>query len=161
MSVIEGALGTPLQFAGTPGVGTDAVQTLTVGATSGQYRLTFEGFTTADIAFNANAAAIDAALEALPSVGAGGVAVTGASSPFTITFGGNLARRLVGVITVSPGTTPFAGGTVTIANTTPGVTAFGRGVGRGALVQDTVNGRLHVNTGTALVPIWTVVGTQT
>lgn len=74
-----------------------AVWTLTLpdGADGGDYTLvvTIDGVAdeTAAIAFDANAAAIDAAIEALDNVGAGDVAVAGAG-PFTLTFGGALAN---------------------------------------------------------------------
>jgi hypothetical protein len=47
--------------------------------TGGTFRLTFNGEQTAAIAFNATAADVDAALEALSTVGAGNVAVSGAA----------------------------------------------------------------------------------
>ena len=48
---------------------TDEQQTIRAqGATAGTFTLTFNGETTAPIAFNANAAAVDAALEALPNI---------------------------------------------------------------------------------------------
>jgi hypothetical protein len=53
-------------------------KSLTIGATGGVYTLTVGTTKTADIPFNANAAAIQAALEALANVGAGKVTVTGA-----------------------------------------------------------------------------------
>jgi hypothetical protein len=45
--------------------------------------------------------------------------------------------------------------------TTPGVDATYRGLGAGAVVVDTTNKLLYINTGTALAPTWTKVGTQT
>ena len=50
--------------------------------------------------------------------------------------------------------------TLAIAETTPGVDATYRGAGKGQLVIDTTNAKLYMNTGTALAPTWTVVGTQ-
>lgn len=53
---------------------------------------------TAAIAYNATGATIDAAVEALSNVGAGNVAVTGsAAGPWTATFGGALAGKVVEV----------------------------------------------------------------
>jgi hypothetical protein len=121
--------------AGAPSAGTSEVQTLTVNGTptGGSFKLKFQGRTTAAIAYNANAAAIQAALEALPNIGAGNVAVAG-TGPFTVTFQGNLAKKAVATMTLAVnaltgGTTP----TVAIAKTT----------------------------GTATSPTWTVVGAQT
>jgi hypothetical protein len=76
---------------------------------------------TASIAHNANAAAIQAALNALATIGASGVAVTG-SGPFTITFSGTETQnRDVPLIEVYENA--LTGGTnpsVAIVETTPG-----------------------------------------
>ncbi|HEU0214290.1 MAG TPA: ThuA domain-containing protein, partial [Jiangellaceae bacterium] len=57
---------------------TDEQQTVRAqGATGGTFTLTFKGQTTAPLPFNATAAQIDTALEALSSVGANNVQVTG------------------------------------------------------------------------------------
>ena len=57
---------------------TDEQQTvLARGATAGTFTLTFKGETTAALPFDATAAQIDTALEALSTVGANGVQVTG------------------------------------------------------------------------------------
>jgi hypothetical protein len=167
MPIIEGAIGAPLQSAGVPGVGTDEVQTIaTTGTpTGGTFRLSYEGLVTAAIAFDAAAATIDTALEALPSIGTGGVTCAGGPLPtgVTVTFNSqNLGRKAVPLIalhtnSLTGGTTP----TVTITETTPGVDAFGRGAGKGSMVTDVTNGVLYINTGTANVPVWTKVGTQT
>jgi hypothetical protein len=71
----------------------------TTPATAGTFTLTFNGETTAAIAFNATAAAVQAAIEALGSVDVGDVTVAAtaganlgvAAAVVTITFGGNLA----------------------------------------------------------------------
>lgn len=100
------------------------VQTATVTGvpTGGTFTLTLNGETTAGIAYNAAASAVQSALEALPSLSAGDVTVTGsAGGPYTITFGGRLAGQNVAAITASGagltgGTTPG----VTMATTTGG-----------------------------------------
>ena len=57
---------------------TDEQQTVVVqNATGGTFTLSFKGQTTAPLAFNATAAQVDSALEALSTVGANGVQVTG------------------------------------------------------------------------------------
>ena len=68
------------------------VQTVTVLGSSGEnsFTLAFEGQRTAPIEYGAGAAAVRAALEALPSIGAGKVEVSGAN-PYTVTFQGTLA----------------------------------------------------------------------
>jgi hypothetical protein len=167
MPVIEGAIGAPLQFPAAPGTGTDEVQTVaTTGTpTGGTFKLRFQGFTTGDIAYNAAAAAIDTALELLPSVGSGGVACAGGPLPtgVTVTFSGaNLAKKAQPLLELAEnaltgGTTP----TVTIVESTPGVDAGGRGAAKGTQAVDLATGILYINTGTAQAPTWTKVGTQT
>ena len=94
---IEGALG-PYSNAGAPANGTDEVQTLTPSAApaSGSFKLKLDGWTTTALAYNASAAAVQAALNALPNIGTSGVAVTLASETgvYTVTFSGaNVAKR--------------------------------------------------------------------
>lgn len=101
----------------------DEVQTLDITGTptGGTYKLSFEGDPTTDLAYNADAAAIDAALEALDSIPAGGVAVTGSWPNFTATFGGFLKATPVPLIVLD--TNALTGGSspsVAIAETTPG-----------------------------------------
>jgi hypothetical protein len=161
-----------LTTAGAPVAGTDAVQTITFGGTptGGTFKLAFDGATTAAITWvNVNAtlvANIDAALEALPTVGPGNVTtavgtMTAGIGTITVTFVGALAKLAVPTITVAQnaltGTTP----TVAVAATTPGVTASGRGAPKGTPATRLDTGVLLVNTGSATSPVWTVVGTQT
>jgi hypothetical protein len=77
-----------LEFPGSPSGGT--------------YKLSFEGSETAPIAFNASSAAIQAALEGLPTIGAGNVAV--GSGGEKITFVGALAATNVPQIGVDAST---------------------------------------------------------
>lgn len=156
-NVVPGAYYTR-QFAGVPVNGTDAVQTLTVTATGGDAKLSFDGFRTTALVFNASAGAIQTALRALPNIGATGVTITG-TGPFVITFGGTLGRKAVPLITVVDST--LTGGTWTIANTTPGVDATQRRAPRGTQLNDTTNGIAYINTGTPPAQAWTRVGTQT
>jgi hypothetical protein len=69
-----------------PGVWTLGIE----NAAAGTFTLSFESQSTAQIAFDANAATIRSALEVLSTVGAGNVEVSGAG-PFTVTFKGALA----------------------------------------------------------------------
>jgi len=98
------------------------VQTLTITATGGTYTLEYEGQETAPIAYNANAATIELAFEALSTVGAGNGTVAG-TGPFTFTGTGTLAGQDLSPIIVDP--TALTGGTATIATTTPGRPARG------------------------------------
>src|SRR5215210_3226831 len=97
--VIEGAGRRSLPVPGAPVAGTNTLQTITIGGTptGGTFKLTCEGMTTAAITWSATNATlvanIDAALEALPVVGTGGVvtavgtAVAGIGT-ITCTFSG-------------------------------------------------------------------------
>ncbi len=98
------------------------VQEVRVRATGGQFRLSFAGATTPDLEFDASGAAVEAALDALPSIGAAGGSVTVAASPgnqvvgvtptvFTVTFsGGTLAGADIAPLVVEQGATPLSGG---------------------------------------------------
>lgn len=113
--------------------GTNEVQTLTITGTptGGTFRLTFNGVETANIAYNAAAATVQSALEAISSIGAGNVACGGGDlpgSPVTITFQGALAAEPHNLIKVT--NAAFTGGTSpagSVALTTPGVRAVGAG----------------------------------
>lgn len=100
---------------------TNEVQVLTVGGSGlTSFTVTFGGQTTAAIPAAATAAQVQSALEALSTIGAGNVVVTGnAGGPWTITFVGALA----GVDQAQVTTTPTGGtGTVTPSTTTAGGT---------------------------------------
>lgn len=133
---LTGGAGTAAVSTVTGGAGgaVNEVQSLTVDASAGTYKLAFGGYETVGLAFNATAATVQAALIALPSIGAAGVAVTGGvgasggGTPYTITFGGNLAGANVALITSdigSPGLDSLTGGagTAVITQTTQGQTA--------------------------------------
>lgn len=102
------------------------VQTLTITGTptGGTFTVTFDGQTTGAIAYNADAATVETAIEALSNVGAGNATCSGGALPGTpvvITFTGALAARDVPLATangasLTGGTTPDAA----IALTTQG-----------------------------------------
>lgn len=113
--------------AGVPGAsGTNEVQTVTItGApTGGTFTLTFDGQTTAAIAYDATAAAVQSALEALTSVGTGNVLCAGGPLPgagVTVTFQDGLGGTNVALMTADD--TGLTGGTspaVAVTETTPG-----------------------------------------
>lgn len=171
MPIIEGSMGT-LQYAGTPASGVSEVQTLTFGGTitGGDFALTFQGGTTASIAWSGVNATlvglIQAALEALPNVGTGNVTVaegtmTAGIGTITVTFAGVLANRDVGPITIAANTLTGTAPTLTVTQTTAGSTPGGVGASKGQLLADTTNGILYINTGSGSSPTWTKVGTQT
>lgn len=106
--------------------GTDEVQTATITGTptGGSFTLTYDGQTTANIAYNAIASAVQSALVALSNVSTGDVVVTGGpgpGTPYVITFGGAKGSQEQPLITASGsgltgGTTPAVG----VVETTPG-----------------------------------------
>lgn len=104
---------------GTRPLGTNEVVTLTVGGSGlTSFTLTFGGQTTTSILAAAVGADVQAALEALSTVGAGNVTVTGGSGGvWTVTFVGALGGTNVGNITTTP-----TGGTGTV---TPNVGTAG------------------------------------
>lgn len=172
LPIIEGALGTPLLNAGAPSNGTDEVQTLTIGGTptGGTFKLAFDGFTTAAITWSSTNATllsnITTAIQALPNVGASGWTaaagtLTAGIGTITLTAGGNLTKKALNTITIADNSLTGTAPTLVNVETTPGVDATGRGQGVGAQLVDTTNKKLYINTGTALAPTWTVVGTQT
>lgn len=106
---------------GTPA---DEVQTIAIDATGGTFTVTFafEGKTgtTPAIAWNASAAALQAAVEALDSIGTGNVSVTKLSNTFTITFIGYLAKANMPAFTTNAAALTGGAGTAVVATTTPG-----------------------------------------
>ena len=85
--------------------------TLRITATGGQYKLTINGSTTADIGFNANAATILAAINAVGAL-TDKVTVAGAFPQYTFNVSGLQADTM----SVSNGTSPLTGGTATITS---------------------------------------------
>ena len=138
----------------------DEVQTvnLTGDPEGGTFTLTYSSEETDPIAFDATAAAVQAALEALPNIGVGDVVCTGDALPagtVTCTFSGELSGLAVSEMTgdgalLTGGTTPD----VAIATTTAGVQGSFRGATVGTWLQDSTNGLLYINNGTKGRPVW-------
>lgn len=79
------------------------LQEVIVDATGGTFTLTFAAETTAAIAFNATAAAVQTALEGLATPVPGDVLVSGAAGgPWTVEFAGAYADTNVGQMTIDP-----------------------------------------------------------
>jgi Ca2+-binding RTX toxin-like protein len=124
---LDGGLGADVLIGG-PGNDTvsyanegNEVQTLTLDATGGTFRLTFKGAQTQAIAANAAPAAVQAALEGLSTIGPGNVQVAGAAGGFyTITFVGSLGAAQQPLITTDA--TALTGGaqTATVVRARPG-----------------------------------------
>ncbi|GAA4120509.1 hypothetical protein GCM10022215_24230 [Nocardioides fonticola] len=116
----------------------EEVQTVTEGGSGlTSFTLTFSGQTTVAIAAAATAATVQSALEALSTIGAGNVVVTGsAGGPYTVKFIGGLANTNVAQMTATP---TGGSGTVTIATTTAGGAAVNSPAGLGESVGHLVN----------------------
>ena len=135
VGVAPGGLWVPRGFGQT--AGTNEVQTVAIiGApTGGTFTLSFDGQVTAGIAFNATAAAVVAALEALNNINPGDLTATGGPLPGTgvaITFGGRHAGTDVPVLVangagLTGGTTPA----VTVTTNTAGAAATANALGNG------------------------------
>lgn len=119
---------------------TNEVQSLALtDETGGDFTLAFDNSApTTAIAFDAANTAIDAALEALATIGVGEVAVTGSvGGPFACAFAGTLAGRPLPLMVVNDaGLTPAAASAV-VTRTTAG--SF-------AILQCTVAGTSHAAT---------------
>lgn len=133
-----------LASAGTP---TNEVVTLTKtgSPTGGDFKLTFGGDETAAIAHNASAATVQAALEALDSIGEDNVSVSGsAGGPWTVTFVGALAGENVGAITLTDndltgGSTPSVSISVGVAGAGTVVSEYGIALTASAEAGDKVD----------------------
>lgn len=107
------------------------VQTVTITGTptGGTFTLTYNGQTTAGIAYNAAAAAVQSALEALSNLAPGDVTVGGGpgpGTPYTVTFASSLGN--VNQMTASgAGLTGGVDPAVAVTTTTPGVSALAIG----------------------------------
>lgn len=99
--------------------------TITGSPTGGTFTLSFDGATTGALAYNASAATVQAALEALSTIGTGNVTVSGsAGGPYTITFVNAWGGQNVSAITKD--VTGLTGGTspnITMATSTGGAAA--------------------------------------
>lgn len=111
------------------------VQTVTITGdpTGGTFTLTYSGQTTAGIAYNAAAAAVQTALIALSNLAPGDVTVTGGpgpGTPYVVTFAaymGNVGQMTASGAGLTGGITPAVG----VATTTPGFLMFGTSYGVG------------------------------
>lgn len=156
---------------GAPVAGTNAVQTLTIGGTptGGTFRLSLEGIRTGSITWSGVNATLLAALQAQLDAVFGTNAIVATAGTLTagigtilLTFSGaNYAKRVWSTMVVAENALTGTVPTLSVATTTAGVAATGRGTPTGSLFQRTDNGLLYSNTGTPQSPTLTVVGTQT
>lgn len=110
-----------------PAAGTSAVQTIseTGPPTAGDFTLTLDEVTSGNIAWDATAAAVQAALVAMSNIGAGNVSCAGGplpGTPVVATFQGTLADSVVDLMTAT--STGLTGGTADVVLTTPGVPTY-------------------------------------
>ena len=129
---------------------------IAVDATGGTFTVTIEGQTSAAIAFNATAAAVQAALELLPGVGPGDLAVTGGpgaaggATPYVIAWQGRYAGENAPTVTTGAGSLTGGAGTAAVTTTAGGgETPVGEGTGGGLLfssvkVPNTANTAIDV-----------------
>jgi hypothetical protein len=116
---------TPVLDAAVPAAGPDEVQTITVtgSPTGGTFTLTFSGQTTAAIAYNATASAVQTALEGLSNINPGDVVCAGGplpGTPVTVTFGGQYDGQNVAQMTATASLTGGTSPDVTVTTTTSG-----------------------------------------
>lgn len=159
----------PLLSIGTaPTDGVSEVQLLTPDSASdaGDFTLTYDGEETDPITFDATIEDIQAALEALSNIGAGNVVCSGddPETPtqigdggvITVTFANALGGLDVSELTANSSLTLSAVPVdITPSTDTPGERGTYRGAQGGALLEDTADGVLYVNSGSAAVPVWT------
>ena len=131
---------------GTAAVNETQTVAITGTPTGGTFTLSYGGQTTAAIAFDATAAAVDSALEALSNIGAGDVTTTGGALPGTavaVEFTGALAGLDAALMTID--TTNLTGGTSPAGSVTE--TTTGRAV-QGVLGSEAtaslVNGKIRI-----------------
>ncbi len=110
-------------FPSTSAVGEVQKLAKTSVATAGNFTLTYDGYTTAPIAFSANIASIQAALVALPNVNTGDIAVSGSrlnqAGDTTFTFSSTLGD--VSLISINPSSlTPSASSNYVMSENTKG-----------------------------------------
>ncbi|MHC4094730.1 MAG: flagellar hook-basal body complex protein, partial [Planctomycetota bacterium] len=131
---------------GTAAVNEEQSITITGTPTGGTFTLTYGGQTTAAIAYNATAAQVDSALEALSTIGVGGVTCTGGGFPGTavdVEFTGTLAGQDVALMTIDDsGLTGGISPAGSVAETTKGRAV--QGVLGSDATASLVNGRLVV-----------------
>lgn len=138
------------QGLGQTTTGVNEVQTLTITGTptGGTFKLSFKGIKTAAIAYNANAGAVQSALEAIISVGTGNVSCGGGAlpgTPVTITFQGALAAGPQPVVVFETASTDnlLTGGTTptgSVAVTTKGISAGALKAWDGTLLANPTTG---------------------
>lgn len=102
-------------------IGTDEVQTITIDADGGTFTITFSAQTTTALAWDATAAQVQAALEALSTIGIGNVLVTKSGLVYTVVFRSALGSQNVAAMTTTATGLTGGAGTAAVATATAGV----------------------------------------
>lgn len=105
-----------------PGVNEVQTVSLTGTPTGGTFTLTYDSVESGNIAYNATAAAVQTALEAISTINPGEINVTGSAGAWVVEFVGALGNQNIAAMTadgtnLTGGTTPAAA----VAETTAGV----------------------------------------
>lgn len=149
------------RWPGAPSNGTANVETITINGNpdGGTFRLSYQGPTIPAQPYNVSLALLQAALCALPGIGAGGVVVTGTpGSSYVLTW---QAPKACARIVLANNSLTKAGVPVadpTIVNSTPGVDPVPVGVPALGLVVDTSGWAIYQNIGTSDVPNFSKIG---
>jgi hypothetical protein len=130
----------------TPGIAASGVQAVTVTGGAGSFTLTFNGATTGSLAYNASAASVQTALNALSSIGGvgGSASVVLSGTVYSVSFGGTLAGpqpQLTGSgsggATVAIAPIVCADSTGNQASGPAGATTYAWGITNGAITSAT------------------------
>lgn len=132
--------------------GTNEQQTITIDAAGGTFTITFGGQTTTALAWNAAANVVQAALEALSTIGTGNITVGLVGLVYTLTFRNALGNTNVAAVTTNAGSLSGGANTAVVATTVPGVAAIGQlvVVANGATVAGSSVNRLTLSRGAVL-----------
>ena len=116
-----GSFGVSISTIQAGSAGQNEIQQIAIpSATSGgTFTITFEGQTTGNIAYNASAATIQTALEALSNIASGDVTVTGSSPTWSVEFKQAYAATNVATMTAN-GTNLTGAATISVATSTQG-----------------------------------------
>ncbi len=102
-----GPLSTHALLPGSPAINAGAtpseIQQLTVSGTAGTFTLTFNGQTTAPLAFDASSSAVQAALEGLSSIGNGNVVVVSGATHVVMFTGARAGTNLAEITSAGAG----------------------------------------------------------
>ncbi|MCW5939906.1 MAG: hypothetical protein KF884_10700 [Fimbriimonadaceae bacterium] len=143
--------GVTIDWSTVPPIGRNEVVSvqITGSPTGGTFALVFGGQTTSNLAYNADAAAIEAALELLSTIGNGNVRVSG-TNPFALEFIEDLGKTNVGAVTAVNNLTGGTSPNVVISVTTEGRSESDLTLSDGTVVKA---GDKFIEAGTVLVEI--------